>query len=127
MMARFEKQEFLAMAIPSALPPPTPWKAFVFGAGVFDMKIWHFMIAVFVGRGVRYGVEAALTIKYGPQIVDVLGDLFKHHLTLTLVIIAILAGLLIFWVIRKRYTRSGEQPADNDVDTEPRRRKRSWL
>ena len=50
MMARFEKQEFLAMAIPSALPPPTPWKAFVFGAGVFEMKIWHFMLAVFVGR-----------------------------------------------------------------------------
>ena len=37
MMARFEKQEFLAMAIPSALPPPTPWKAFVFGAGVFEI------------------------------------------------------------------------------------------
>ena len=97
MMARFEKQEFLAMAIPSALPPPTPWKAFVFGAGVFEMKIWHFMLAVFVGRAVRFGTEAALTIKYGPQIVDVVGDLFKHHLTLTLVIIAIAgraAGLL---------------------------------
>ena len=109
MMARFEKQEFLAMAIPSALPPPTPWKAFVFGAGVFEMKIWHFMLAVFVGRAVRFGVEAALTIKYGPQIVDVVGDLFKHHLTLTLVIIAALAGVLLFWVIRKRYTRSGKQ------------------
>ena len=92
MMARFEKQEFLAMAIPSALPPPTPWKAFVFGAGVFEMKIWHFMLAVFTGRVVRFGVEAALTVKYGPQIVDVLGDLFKHHLTMILVMVALLAG-----------------------------------
>jgi membrane protein YqaA with SNARE-associated domain len=25
--ARFERQEFLAMMIPSMLPPPTPWKA----------------------------------------------------------------------------------------------------
>ena len=33
--ARFERQEFLAMMIPSMLPPPTPWKAFVFAAGVF--------------------------------------------------------------------------------------------
>jgi membrane protein DedA with SNARE-associated domain len=116
------------MAIPSALPPPTPWKAFVFGAGVFEMKIWHFMLAVFTGRVVRFGVEAALTIKYGPQIVDVVGDLFKHHLTLTLVIVAALAGLLVFWVIRKRYTKSGNGINQDDTDdTEPRRRKRSWL
>jgi membrane protein DedA with SNARE-associated domain len=92
------------------------------------MKIWHFMLAVFVGRAVRFGTEAALTIKYGPQIVDVVGDLFKHHLTLTLVIIAILAGLLLFWVIRKRYKHSGESEVENaDANTEPRRRKRPWL
>ncbi len=34
---RFEKQEFLAMMIPSILPPPTPWKLFVIcGGGVRD-------------------------------------------------------------------------------------------
>ena len=44
---RFERQEFLAMLIPSMLPPPTPWKAFVFGAGVFEMKTLNFMLAVF--------------------------------------------------------------------------------
>ncbi len=38
MRNRFAKQEFLAMMIPSMLPPPTPWKAFVFAAGVFEMK-----------------------------------------------------------------------------------------
>jgi membrane protein YqaA with SNARE-associated domain len=130
MMARFEKQEFLAMAIPSAMPPPTPWKAFVFGAGVFEMNIWHFLLAVFAGRAVRFGAEAALTIKYGPQIVNVVGDLFKHHLTITLVVLALLLGLLLFWVIRKRYQKPG---GDVDVDedkldeSDPRRRKRRWL
>ena len=84
------------MAIPSAMPPPTPWKAFVFGAGVFEMKIWHFLLAVFAGRAVRFGVEAALTIKYGPQIVNVVGDLFKHHLTITLVVLALAAGPVAF-------------------------------
>jgi membrane protein YqaA with SNARE-associated domain len=129
MMARFEKQEFLAMAIPSAMPPPTPWKAFVFGAGVFEMNIWHFMLAVFTGRMVRFGVEAILTIKYGPQIVNVVGDLFKHHLTITLVIVALLLGLLLFWVIRKRYRKSSEEvEAENALDeSDPRRRKRRWL
>jgi membrane protein YqaA with SNARE-associated domain len=125
MMARFEKQEFLAMAIPSALPPPTPWKAFVFGAGVFEMNIWNFMLAVFAGRAVRFGVEAALTVKYGPQIIDVLGDLFKHHLVGTLIVLFALVGLLLFWGIRKWFRKS-----DDDVDedeSEPRRRKRPWL
>jgi membrane protein YqaA with SNARE-associated domain len=127
MMARFEKQEFLAMAIPSAMPPPTPWKAFVFGAGVFEMNIWHFMLAVFTGRAVRFGVEAVLTIKYGPQIVDVVGDLFKHHLTVTLIVLFVLLGLLLFWVLRKRYTKSGNHVQEDDMDrSEPTRRRRPW-
>lgn len=128
MMARFEKQEFLAMAIPSALPPPTPWKAFVFGAGVFEMKIWQFMLAVFTGRAVRFGVEAVLTIKYGPEIINVVGDLFKHHLMMTLVVVAVLLGLLLFWVIRKRYTKSSADVHEGASDeSEPRHRKRPWL
>ena len=45
MRLRFEKQEFLAMMIPSMLPPPTPWKIFVFAAGVFEMRVVPFMLA----------------------------------------------------------------------------------
>jgi membrane protein YqaA with SNARE-associated domain len=98
MMSRFEKQEFLAMAIPSALPPPTPWKAFAFGAGVFEMGIWNFMLAVVAGRLLRFGLDAVLTIKYGPQIVNVAGDLFKHHLIATLVVLAVVLAGLFLWV-----------------------------
>jgi membrane protein YqaA with SNARE-associated domain len=125
MMARFEKQEFLAMAIPSALPPPTPWKAFVFGAGVFEMKIWQFMLAVFTGRAVRFGVEAVLTIKYGPEIINVVGDLFKHHLMMTLVVVAVLLGLLLLWVIRKHYMKSSADVHQDAADeSEPPEHKR---
>jgi membrane protein YqaA with SNARE-associated domain len=102
MAARFEKQEFLAMAIPSALPPPTPWKVFVFSAGVFEMKLWNFMLAVFIGRAVRYGLGAVLTIKYGPQIVSVIGDLFRHHLAATLVGLGVVLVAIFIWMRRKR-------------------------
>ncbi len=55
MKARFERQEFWAMAIPSMLPPPTPWKVFVFAAGVFEMRVTLFLLAVFAGRCIRCG------------------------------------------------------------------------
>jgi membrane protein YqaA with SNARE-associated domain len=64
--ARFERQEFLAMMIPSMLPPPTPWKACVFAAGVFEMRVVPFMLSVFCGRLVRWLVLSALVLKLGP-------------------------------------------------------------
>ena len=36
---RFERQEFLAVMIPSMMPPPTPWKVFIFASGVFEMRV----------------------------------------------------------------------------------------
>lgn len=102
---QFEKQEFLAVMIPSLLPPPTTWKLFVFGAGVFEMRTLSFMLAVFIGRTIRFGVETALVVKYGPQIVTVVGDLAKRHLVLTLLGLALIFGGLGWWIWKKLRTR----------------------
>jgi len=97
---RFGKQEFLAMMIPSILPPPTPWKLFVFAAGVFEMKTLHFMLSVFAGRFIRYIVTALLTIEYGPQIVNMVTVLTtRHRIVLAIVLLALLA-LLVYWAWR---------------------------
>ena len=97
---RFEKQEFLAMMIPSILPPPTPWKMFVIAAGVFEMKTIHFMLSVFAGRFIRYTVTALLTIEYGPQIVNMVTVLTtRHRIGLAIVVLALLA-LLVYWAWR---------------------------
>jgi len=98
MQKQFEKQEFLAVMIPSLMPPPTPWKLFVFGAGVFEMSTLNFMLAVFVGRTIRFGIETALVVKYGPQIVNVIADMAKKHLALTLVGLVVIFGLLGWWI-----------------------------
>ena len=103
MKLRFEKQEFLAMAIPSALPPPTPWKAFVFAAGVFEMRLLPFMLAVFTGRLVRWLILSLLVIKLGPE---ALGMVQHHALTLLLVVLGLAAVGFAIWWLRKR--RRGE-------------------
>lgn len=97
---RFGKQEFLAMMIPSILPPPTPWKLFVFAAGVFEMKTVHFILSVFAGRFIRYIITALLTIEYGPQIVNMVTVLTtRHRIVLAIVSLALLA-LLVYWAWR---------------------------
>lgn len=108
---RFEKQEFLAVMIPSLMPPPTTWKLFVFGAGVFEMRTINFLLAVFVGRLIRFGVETALVVKYGPQIVNVVGDLARRHLALTLVALVVIFAALGWWIWRMtRCKPEAEEP-----------------
>jgi membrane protein YqaA with SNARE-associated domain len=111
MRNQFEKQEFLAVMVPSLLPPPTPWTLFVFGAGVFEMKTWNFMLAVFIGRCIRFGVETALVVKYGPQIVTVVADVAKKHLALTLVVLALIFGGLGWWMWGKLRTKKLDDAA----------------
>ena len=99
MRDRFERQEFLAVMIPSMLPPPTPWKAFVFAAGVFEMRVAPFMLAVFCGRLVRWLLLAWLVLKLGPGAVA----LVEHHAVAAVVLVAGLAALgLLGWWLRRR-------------------------
>jgi membrane protein YqaA with SNARE-associated domain len=106
MRVRFERQEFLAMMIPSMLPPPTPWKAFVFAAGVFEMPIVPFLLSVFCGRMVRWLILSLLVLKLGPGAVEVVAH---HSLTVVAVVGALaILGFAWWWIKRKRSGKSLE-------------------
>lgn len=100
MRDRFERQEFLAVMIPSMLPPPTPWKVFVFGAGVFEMSVVRFMVAVAAGRMIRWLILSILVLKLGPSAVD----LVAHHALWVMLIVLGLAvlGFGVWWLRRRR-------------------------
>ena len=88
------------MMIPSMLPPPTPWKAFVFAAGVFEMRVLPFMLAVFCGRMVRWIALSLLVLKLGPGAVDVVR---RHALpVVALVGVLAVAGFAWWWLQKKR-------------------------
>ncbi len=100
---RFERQEFLALMVPSMLPPPTPFKLFVFSAGVFEMKPLAFLLAILSGRLVRFGTLSVLTVVFGPQIVAETKTLIKTHPSVLVLIGVglILAGYLVYRLLRQ--------------------------
>lgn len=102
MRERFEKQEFLAVMVPSMLPPPTPWKAFVFAAGVFEMRVIPFMLAVFTGRMIRWLVLSFLVMKLGPSAVPLIEQTVSQHLALFLTGLVLIFVAIGLWMIIKR-------------------------
>jgi membrane protein YqaA with SNARE-associated domain len=110
MRDRFEHQEFLAILIPSMMPPPTPWKLFVFGAGVFEMRVVPFMFAVFAGRLIRFGVESLLVIHYGPEIMHEMVALTHRHMLAGLIVLAGAIALLVLYAIRKNKGKNRDLP-----------------
>ncbi len=107
---KFEHQEFLALMVPSMLPPPTPWKLFVFAAGVFDMRVVNYMLAVFTGRLIRFGVESLLVIRYGPQIIHELGNVAHKHLVALIGVVVLLLALIAVYAIRKASAKKSDLP-----------------
>jgi len=99
----FEQHEFWALMFPGMLPPPTPFKAFVLAAAVFEMRFSHFLAAVFAGRFVRFLVLALLTLWFGPQIVGLAGSLFRQHFYWVL---GALVGVLFLWLLLRSRRRA---------------------
>jgi len=98
----FERHEFWALMFPGMLPPPVPFKIFVLGAAVFEMRFRDFLVAIFLGRFVRFGVLSVLVLWFGPQIVGSLGGLLKRHWILVLGAVAV--GICLWLVRRSRKT-----------------------
>src|SRR5436189_4603989 len=90
--AAFRRYGIMAVLIPSILPPPAPFKIFVLLAGVADITVTRFTVAIAIGRGARYFIEGLLAIRYGDRAVT-----FMHENAATASFAAVallLAGLV---------------------------------
>ena len=99
--ASFERHEFLALMVPSMLPPPTPFKLFVLSAGVAEMRFSHFLAAIFLGRLTRFLILSLLVVRFGPEIVGLVAGLVHTHARVVLAVLTALA-LLAWWLGRLR-------------------------
>jgi membrane protein YqaA with SNARE-associated domain len=99
-MDMFRRYGILAIVVPSLLPPPMPFKVFVLGAGVARVGPYQFLLAVSIGRGIRYFGEGFLALWYGEEALVFLRD---HADTVGLWFgLAVLAGGVIFVLLRRR-------------------------
>lgn len=100
--AGFEEHPFWTLMAPAMLPPPTPFKLFLLGAGVSEMNLWHFLLAIFAGRCVRFLVEGVLTVTFGPAFVQMTGKVFREHFS---VVIGVVIGAIAAWLILRQRRR----------------------
>lgn len=98
----FEQHEFWALMFPGMLPPPTPFKIFVLGAAVFEMRFRDFLAAIFAGRFVRFLVLSLLVLWFGPQIVGLMGTVVRQHFGWLL---GAVAGGVLVWLLMRRSRR----------------------
>ena len=76
-----ERNGFAGMLAAALLPPPTPFKFFVFAAGVFKMPLASFALAIAVARLFRYFGIGYLAVRYGT---DALPFLSRHKLNVAI-------------------------------------------
>ena len=96
----FERYEFLTVMVPAILPPPTPLKAFVITAGVTEVHLGKFLLALGIGRAIRYFGEALLAVHFGMAVWHVL---LRHGpLLFGLLALTGLAGYLYYRVRSRR-------------------------
>lgn len=99
----FGQHPFWGLMFPAMLPPPTPFKLFVLAAAVSKMQIWRFLLAIFAGRMARFLILSFLTLKFGPGVVEEFSSLFhKHPVWLLIGVGGLLAGVLLWWMLRRK-------------------------
>ena len=112
--ASFEKHEFWALMFPAMLPPPTPFKAVVLAAAAFEMSFWRFLLAIFAGRFFRFLILGYLTLRFGPQVVEIGGRIVVHDFKW--VLLALAAGGLL-WLIWRRQAGKKAAAKRNEAGT----------
>jgi membrane protein YqaA with SNARE-associated domain len=103
--ASFERHEFFAVMVPAMLPPPTPFKLVVLTAGALKVRLRHFLLAIFAGRLVRFGVLSVLVLVFGQQVMHNIRFLFREHLPELIFVIGVGIGV---WLAVRRFRRKAQ-------------------
>jgi membrane protein YqaA with SNARE-associated domain len=98
----FGRWGFGAIAIAALLPPPAPMVPFLFAARAMQYSVKKFLVALTLGRIVRYSLLAFLGARYGRQVLTVISQHGHPVLIAAIGLITTGMAVLIFILVRKR-------------------------
>jgi LPXTG-motif cell wall-anchored protein len=99
----FQKHGLFAVIIPSLLPPPIPFKPFVLIAGIARVRPLDFILAVALGRGIRYFGEGLLAFWYGERAAQFIKT-NAQTVSLVVAALALIGGVgWIWWKSRREH------------------------
>ena len=110
--ARFERWGFGAVAVPALLPPPFPIVPFLLAAGALQYSRKKFVVALALGRAVRFTIVAGLGVVYGRHIVRFFSQYYKPALFLLigLAVVGTVLALIQYYRYKSRTVRdNGER------------------
>lgn len=94
-----ERYDAVAVLVATLLPPPFPFKLFVVTAGVFRFSLVRFMLAIVVGRGIRFLLVGYFAMRYGAEAKEIL---MKYYPWIGL---GLVAAIVVFIIVRQRLKR----------------------
>jgi membrane protein YqaA with SNARE-associated domain len=80
----------VALAALSLIPPPFPFTPIVLAAGALEVSRETFFAALVAGRFIRFGAEAYLARRFGPETLDWLNSEIVHNAVLGFIVLAAL-------------------------------------
>lgn len=97
------KYGLFAVAVPSIMPPPVPFKIFILAAGAARVRRRDFLFAITLGRGIRYFGEALLAAWYGQAAIQFLHDHAGPIALWGSMALLVAGGAWLWWSRRKRF------------------------
>jgi membrane protein YqaA with SNARE-associated domain len=97
----FHRWGFGAIAIAALLPPPMPLVPFLFAAGAMQYSVKRFLLALTLGRVVRYSLLAYLGARYGRHVLRMIAQHGHPVLIAVIGLISAAVAALIFHLVNK--------------------------
>lgn len=97
----YQRFGLMAVVLPALLPPPVPFKVFVVLAGAAEVAPWRFVVAVSIGRGIRYFGQGYLAVVYGEHALELV-QTYGPEFGIGLAVLTVLAAVATLIIRRQR-------------------------
>ena len=101
--AKLENKAGVSVFIATLIPPPFPFTPVVMTASALQSPRGELLIAVFLGRLLRFGIEAILALYFGRQVIAFMNSDVVTYIVYGLIAIAVILSTLslLKWLKRK--------------------------